>query len=33
MDQVELLLDTIDAYKLMGVTGVFIMFSFFKCRV
>jgi hypothetical protein len=33
MDQVEELLDTITAYKLMGVTGASIMFSFFKRRV
>jgi hypothetical protein len=33
MDQVEELLDTIEAYKLMGVTGVSVMFSFFKRRV
>jgi hypothetical protein len=33
MDQVEELLDTIAAYKLMGVTGASVMFSFFKCRV
>jgi hypothetical protein len=33
MDQVEELLDTIAAYKLTGVTGASVMFSFFKCRV
>jgi hypothetical protein len=33
MDQVEELLDTIDAHKLMGVTGASVMFSFFKRRV
>jgi hypothetical protein len=33
MDQVEELLDTIAAHKLMGVTGASVMFSFFKCRV
>jgi hypothetical protein len=33
MDQVEELLDTIEAHKLMGVTGASVMFSFFKCRV
>jgi hypothetical protein len=33
MDQVEGLLDTIEAHKLMGVTGTSVMFSFFKCRV
>jgi hypothetical protein len=31
MDQVEELLDTIAAHKLMGVTGASVMFSFFKC--
>jgi hypothetical protein len=33
MDQVKELLDTIEAHKLMGVTGVSVMFSFFKRRV
>jgi hypothetical protein len=33
MDQVEELLGTIEAHKLMGVTGVSVMFSFFKRRV
>jgi hypothetical protein len=33
MDQVEELLDTIAAHKLMGVTGASVMFSFFKRRV
>jgi hypothetical protein len=33
MDQVEELLDTIAAHKLMRVTGASIMFSFFKRRV
>jgi hypothetical protein len=33
MDQIEELLDTIAAHKLMGVTGVSVMFSFFKHRV
>jgi hypothetical protein len=33
MDQVEELLDTIAAYKEMGVTGASVMFSFFKRRV
>jgi hypothetical protein len=33
MDQVEELLDTITAHKLIGVTGTSIMFSFFKHRV
>jgi hypothetical protein len=33
MDQVEELLDTIAAHKLMGVTGTSVMFSFFKRRV
>jgi hypothetical protein len=33
MDQVEQLLDTIAAHKLMGVTGTSIMFSFFKRQV
>jgi hypothetical protein len=33
MDQVEELLDTIVAHKLMGVTGASVMFSFFKRRV
>jgi hypothetical protein len=32
MDQVEELLHTIAAHKLMGVTGAFVMFSFFKRR-
>jgi hypothetical protein len=32
MDQVEELLDTIAAHKLMGVTGASVMFSFFKRR-
>jgi hypothetical protein len=33
MDQVEELLDTIAAHKLMGVTGAYVIFSFFKHRV
>jgi hypothetical protein len=33
MDQVKELLDTIAAHKEMGVTGVSVMFSFFKRRV
>jgi hypothetical protein len=33
MDQVEELLGTIEAHKLMGVIGVSVMFSFFKRRV
>jgi hypothetical protein len=33
MDQVDELLDTIEAQKLMGVTGASVMFSFFKRRV
>jgi hypothetical protein len=33
MDQVEELLDTIAAHKLMGVTNASVMFSFFKHRV
>jgi hypothetical protein len=33
MDQVEELLDTIAAHKLMGVTGASVMFYFFKRRV
>jgi hypothetical protein len=33
MDQVEELLNTIEAHKLMGVTGTSVMFSFFKRRV
>jgi hypothetical protein len=33
MDQVEELLDTIEAHRLMGVTGASVMFSFFKRRV
>jgi hypothetical protein len=33
MDQVEELLDTIAAHKLMGVTGASVLFSFFKRRV
>jgi hypothetical protein len=33
MDQVKELLDTIAAYKEIGVTGASMMFSFFKCRV
>jgi hypothetical protein len=33
MDQVEELLDTIAAYKEMGVTGASVIFSFFKRRV
>jgi hypothetical protein len=33
MDQVEELLDTIAAHKLMGVTGASVMFAFFKRRV
>jgi hypothetical protein len=32
-DQVEELLEFIEANKLMGVTGAFVMFSFFKRRV
>jgi hypothetical protein len=31
MDQVEELLDVIEALKMMGVTGASVMFSFFKC--
>jgi hypothetical protein len=30
MDQVDELLDTIEAHKLMGVTGASVMFFFFK---
>jgi hypothetical protein len=33
MDQVEELLEIIEANKLMGVTGASVMFSFFKRRV
>jgi hypothetical protein len=33
MDQVEELLDTIAAHKLMGVTSASVIFSFFKHRV
>jgi hypothetical protein len=33
MDQVEELLETIEAHKLMGVTGASVMFSFFKRQV
>jgi hypothetical protein len=33
MDQVEELLETIEAHKLMGVIGASVMFSFFKRRV
>jgi hypothetical protein len=33
MDQVKELLYTIEAHKLMGVTGASVMFSFFKRRV
>jgi hypothetical protein len=33
MDQVQELLETIEAHKLMGVTGASVMFSFFKRRV
>jgi hypothetical protein len=33
MDQVEELLDLIEAHKMMGVTGASVMFSFFKRRV
>jgi hypothetical protein len=33
MDQVEELLDIIEAHKMTGVTGVSAMFSFFKRRV
>jgi hypothetical protein len=33
MDQVEELLDIIEAHKMTGVTGAFVMFSFFKRRV
>jgi hypothetical protein len=33
MDQVEEFLDTIEAHKLMGVTGTSVMFSFFKHQV
>jgi hypothetical protein len=32
-DQVEELLDIIEAQKMMGVTGASVMFSFFKRRV
>jgi hypothetical protein len=32
MDQVEELLETIEAHKLMGVTSASVMFSFFKRR-
>jgi hypothetical protein len=30
MDQVEELLDLIEAHKMTGVTGASVMFSFFK---
>jgi hypothetical protein len=33
MDQVEELLDLIEAHKMMGVTSASVMFSFFKRRV
>jgi hypothetical protein len=33
MDQVEELLDLIEAHKMMGVTGASVMFSFLKRRV
>jgi hypothetical protein len=33
MDQVEELLDIIEAHKMTGVTGASVMFSFFKHRV
>jgi hypothetical protein len=33
MDQVKELLETIEAHKLMGVTGASVMFSFLKRRV
>jgi hypothetical protein len=33
MDQVDELLDTIAAHKEMGVTGAFVMLSFFKRRI
>jgi hypothetical protein len=33
MDQVEELLDIIEAQKMMGVTGASVMFSFFKRRI
>jgi hypothetical protein len=33
LDQVEELLEVIEALKIMGVTGASVMFSFFKCRV
>jgi hypothetical protein len=33
MDQVEELLDIIEAHKMMGVTGASVMLSFFKRRV
>jgi hypothetical protein len=33
MDQIEELLDIIEAHKMMGVTGASVMFSFFKRRV
>jgi hypothetical protein len=33
MDQVEELLDIIEAHKMTGVTGASVMFSFFKRRV
>jgi hypothetical protein len=33
MDQVEELLDLIEAHKMTGVTGASVMFSFFKRRV
>jgi hypothetical protein len=33
MDQVKELLDIIAAHKEMGVTGAFVMFSFFKRRI
>jgi hypothetical protein len=33
LDQVEELLEVIEALKMMGVNGASVMFSFFKCRV
>jgi hypothetical protein len=33
MDQVEELLDIIEAHKMTGVTGASVMFSFFKRRI
>jgi hypothetical protein len=33
MDQVEVLLDIIEAHKMTGVIGASVMFSFFKRRV